>query len=120
MTPLVGKSPVNLDDVRVEREYATSKDGTKIPVNILVPKRVELDGKAPCLVTGYGGYNISLPPAFNPARRVLFDHGMVVAVVNLRGGSEFGEEWHDAGRLTREQRVCGESSAAFRRFAARK
>ncbi|HKA08673.1 MAG TPA: prolyl oligopeptidase family serine peptidase [Gemmataceae bacterium] len=119
-TPLVGKPPVNLDDVRVEREYATSKDGTKIPVNILVPKRVELDGKAPCLVTGYGGYNISLPPAFNPARRVLFDHGMVVAVVNLRGGSEFGEEWHDAGRLTRKQNVFDDFTAACKHLLDRK
>src|SRR5262245_40822621 len=111
MTPLVGKSPVNLDDVRVEREYATSKDGTKVPVNILIPKGVELDGKAPCLVTGYGGYNISLPPSFNPTRRVLFDHGMVVAIVNLRGGGEYGEEWHDAGRLTRKQNVFDDFAA---------
>src|SRR5262245_65726417 len=105
MTPLVGKSPVNLDDVRVEREYATSKDGTKVPVNILIPKGVELDGKAPCLVTGYGGYNISLPPSFNPARRVLFDHGMVVAIVTLRVGGAYGDGRHDASRLTRKLNV---------------
>jgi len=120
LTPLVGKPPVNLDDVRVERDYATSKDGTKVPVNILIPKVVELDGKAPCLVTGYGGYNISIPPAFNPASRVLFDHGMVVAVVNLRGGSEFGEEWHDAGRLTRKQNVFDDFAAACQHLIDRK
>src|SRR5204863_9891884 len=119
-TPLNEKSSVRFDDIRVEREFATSKDGTKVPVSILIPKGVERDGKAPCLVTGYGGYAISLEPRFNPAWRVLFDHGMVIAVANLRGGSEFGEEWHDAGRLTRKQNVFDDFAAACRHMIERK
>jgi prolyl oligopeptidase len=119
-TPLIGKLPVSFDDIRVEREFATSKDGTKIPVNILIPKGVERDGKAPCLVTGYGGYAISIQPGFNPAWRVLFDRGMVVAVANLRGGAEFGEAWHEAGRLTRKQNVFDDFAAACQHLIDRK
>jgi prolyl oligopeptidase len=111
-TPLNEKPPVSLDDVRVEREFATSKDGTKVPVNILIPKGVERDGKAPCLVSGYGGFNISIEPGFNPAFRVLFDHGMIVAIANLRGGAEFGEQWHEAGRLTHKQNVFDDFAGA--------
>jgi prolyl oligopeptidase len=119
-TPLDEKPPVSLEDVRVEREFATSKDGTKVPVNILIPKGVERDGQAPCLVTGYGGYAISIEPAFNPAWRVLFDRGIVVAVANLRGGAEFGDEWHEAGRLTRKQNVFDDFAAACRHMIDRK
>jgi prolyl oligopeptidase len=119
-TPLNEKPPVSLADIRVEREFATSTDGTKVPVNILIPKGVERDGKAPCLVSGYGGFNISIEPGFNPAFRVLFDHGMIVAIANLRGGAEFGEEWHDAGRLTRKQNVFDDFAAACQHMIDRK
>jgi prolyl oligopeptidase len=119
-TPLIEKPPVGLDDVRVEREFATSKDGTLVPVNVLIPKGVERDGKAPCVVTGYGGYAISIQPNFNPAWRVLSDRGMVVAVANLRGGAEYGDEWHDAGRLTRKQNVFDDFAAACRHMIDRK
>jgi prolyl oligopeptidase len=119
-TPLNEKPPVSLNDIRVEREFATSKDGTKVPVNILIPKGVERDGKSPCLVSGYGGFNISIEPGFNPAFRVLFDHGMIVAIANLRGGAEFGEEWHDAGRLTRKQNVFDDFAAACQHMIDRK
>jgi prolyl oligopeptidase len=119
-TPLNEKPPVSLEDIRVEREFATSKDGTKVPVNILIPKGVELDGKAPCLVTGYGGYAISNEPGFAATRRILFDHGMIVAISNLRGGAEFGDEWHDAGRLTRKQNVFDDFAAACQLMIDRK
>jgi prolyl oligopeptidase len=118
-TPLNEKPPVGLEDVRVEREFAISKDGTRVPVNVLIPKGVERDGKAPCLMTGYGGFNISIQPGFNAARRVLFDRGMIVAVVNLRGGAEFGDDWHDAGRLTRKQNVFDDFAAAARHLIDR-
>jgi prolyl oligopeptidase len=119
-TPLNGKPPVTFDDVRVEREYATSKDGTKVPVNILLPKGVERDGKAPCLVTGYGGFGISIEPHVSSTWRVLLDHGMVLAVANLRGGAEFGEAWHEAGRMTRKQSVFDDFAAACRHLIDRK
>jgi prolyl oligopeptidase len=119
-TPLNQKPPIRLDDIRVEREFATSKDGAKVPVTVLIPKGVERDGKAPCLVTGYGGFNISIEPGFNPACRVLFDHGMVVAIANLRGGAEFGEQWHEAGRLTHKQNVFDDFAAACQHMIDRK
>jgi prolyl oligopeptidase len=118
--PLTSPPPVEFSDVRVEREFAVSKDGTKVPVNILIPKGAKLDGTNPCLVTGYGGYNISLEPSFNPQWRVLFDHGFVVAVANLRGGGEFGEEWHRAGMLTSKQNVFDDFTAALKHLIDRR
>jgi prolyl oligopeptidase len=113
-TQLIGDPPVSLADVRVERKFAVSKDGTKVPVNILIPKGAKLDGKNPCLLTGYGGYGISVEPGFSSVRRILFDHGFVVAVANLRGGSEYGEAWHHAGRLTEKQNVFDDFAAAMK------
>jgi prolyl oligopeptidase len=105
--------PVELGDVSVVRELATSKDGTKVPVNILVPKGAKRDGTNPCLVTGYGGFGFSEQPGFNAAWRVLFDHGFVVAVANLRGGGEFGEAWHRAGNRTNKQNVFDDFAAVL-------
>ena len=104
-TALQMTSPANFDDIEVVREFATSKDGTKIPINILRKKGIKLDGQNPTELTGYGGYSISLTPHFNPALRLWFDAGGVYAIANLRGGGEFGEEWHRAGNLTRKQTV---------------
>lgn len=113
-TKLVAEPPVSLADVRVERKFAVSKDGTKVPVNILIPKDAKLDGTNPCLLTGYGGYGISIPPAFGAIRRILFDRGFIVAVANLRGGAEYGEEWHHAGRLTEKQNVFDDFAACMK------
>ncbi|MGO8838561.1 MAG: prolyl oligopeptidase family serine peptidase [Limisphaerales bacterium] len=104
-TALRMTSPANFDDIEVVREYATSKDGTKIPISILRKKGIQLDGRTPTLLTGYGGYGICLTPAFSSTRRIWFDAGGVYAVANLRGGGEFGEDWHLAGNLTHKQHV---------------
>jgi prolyl oligopeptidase len=117
--PLNSPSPVSFADVRVVREFATSKDGTRVPVNILIPRGAKRDGTNPCLVTGYGGYAISIVPHSRPNWRVLFDHGFVVAVANLRGGSEFGEEWHRAGNLTHKQNVFDDFAAVLRHMTER-
>src|SRR5262249_50371266 len=101
--PLTAPPPVNLDDVEVVREFATSKDGTKVPVNIMIPKGTKLDGSNPCIVTGYGGYGVNRVPSFSPERRILFDRGFIVAEVNLRGGGEYGEAWHRARAPTAKQ-----------------
>lgn len=98
-------SPVNFDDIEVVREFATSKDGAKIPISILRKKDIKLNGSNPTLLTGYGGYGICLTPAFSSLRRVWFDAGGVYVVANLRGGGEYGEDWHLAGNLTRKQNV---------------
>lgn len=110
-TALAGTSPADFSDMEVVREFATSKDGTKIPMNIIRRKGIKLDGNNPTLLYGYGGYGISLSPNFNVARRIWFDAGGVYVVANLRGGGEFGEEWHKAGNLTKKQNVFDDFAA---------
>lgn len=105
--------PVSFDDAEVRREFATSKDGTKVPVNLIFPKGTKLDGKNPCIITGYGGYGVSLTPRANSLNRILLDHGFVVGVANIRGGGEYGEEWHLEGNLTNKQNVFNDFAAVL-------
>lgn len=112
-TELKTSSPVALTDIRVTREFATSPDGTRVPVNILLPPQAERDGANPCLAYGYGGYGVNLAPSFNPLRRILMDHGVIFVVANLRGGGEFGEAWHQEGSLTRKQNVFDDFAAVL-------
>jgi prolyl oligopeptidase len=119
-TALSTKPVVDLSKLRVVREMALSKDGTKVPVNIILPEGAELDGASPCLVTGYGGYGVSLQPSYQAVQSVLLDQGVIVAVANLRGGGEFGEEWHLQGNLTKKQNVFDDFAAAVRHMIDRK
>jgi len=111
-TALQSTSPVSFADIEVRREFATSKDGTKIPLNILSRKGMKRDGNNPTLLYAYGGYGISMSPNFDFTRRLWFDRGGVYVVANIRGGSEFGEEWHKAGNLTKKQNVFDDFAAA--------
>jgi len=111
-TALVNTSPVSFTDIEVTREFATSKDGTKVPLNIVAKKGTKLDGNNPTLLYGYGGYGISMSPSFDFTRRLWFDRGGVYVVANVRGGGEFGEEWHKAGNLTKKQNVFDDFAAA--------
>jgi prolyl oligopeptidase len=105
-TALFETSAVNYDDAEVVRDFAVSKDGTRIPLNIIRRKGIQLDGTHPALLTGYGGYGISTKPGFlGPFTRIWLDQGGVFVETNLRGGAEYGEEWHLAGNLTRKQNV---------------
>ncbi len=104
-TALEGDQPADFRDIEVLREFASSKDGTRVPMTILRRRGTLLDGQTPTILTGYGGYGISVAPEFNFTQRVWFDQGGMVVVANLRGGGEFGEEWHRAGSLTRKQNV---------------
>jgi len=104
-TALVVSSEANFNDTEVVREFATSKDGTRVPLNIIRRKGLRLDGHNPTILTGYGGFGISLTPSFDAARRVWLDRGGVVVVANLRGGGEYGEQWHLGGNLTHKQNV---------------
>ncbi|MEM8608577.1 MAG: prolyl oligopeptidase family serine peptidase [Myxococcota bacterium] len=104
-TALASKSPVDLSTVEVVREFAISKDGTKVPVNILLPKGADRSSPSPTVAYGYGGYGLSLEPWFNPILAVLLEQGVVFAVANLRGGGEYGETWHREGNLTKKQNV---------------
>ncbi len=111
-TALRSTSPVSFADIEVAREFATSKDGTKIPLNIIFRKGMRRDGQNPTLLYGYGGYGISMAPNFDFTRRLWFDRGGVYVVANIRGGGEFGEEWHKAGNLTKKQNVFDDFAAA--------
>jgi prolyl oligopeptidase len=113
-TALAVKAPVNFSDCEVIRELATSKDGTKVPVNIIRKKGLKLDGSHPCLVTGYGGYGVNITPSFSSADRVLVEQGFVLAEANIRGGGEFGEAWHRQGSLTKKQNVFDDFAAAVK------
>jgi prolyl oligopeptidase len=118
-TALATPSPVEFNDIKVVREFATSKDGTKVPLSILMPKSAQLNGSNPCLVTGYGGYGISISPSFDATSRVLFDQGIISVVANLRGGSEYGEDWHLAGNLTKKQNVFDDFAAVLKHLIDR-
>jgi prolyl oligopeptidase len=105
-TTLFETSPANFNDAEVVREFATSKDGTRIPLNIIRKKRTRLDGSNPVLLTGYGGFGISTKPSFQGVKaRIWLDHGGIFAEANIRGGAEYGEQWHHAGNLTHKQNV---------------
>jgi prolyl oligopeptidase len=119
-TALCMTSPASFDDIEVVREFAISRDGTKIPLSILRKKGIKLDGRNPVLLTGYGGYGVSLAPAFSSTRRIWFDAGGVYAVANLRGGGEFGENWHKAGNLTHKQNVFDDFIACAEHLIRRK
>ena len=111
-TALRSTSPVSFADIEVTREFATSKDGAKIPVNIVFRKGMKRDGQNPTLLYGYGGYGLSMAPNFDFTRRLWFDRGGVYVVANIRGGGEFGEEWHKTGNLTKKQNVFDDFAAA--------
>lgn len=92
--------------------FYNSKDGTKIPMFIVHKKGLKLDGKNPVLLYGYGGFNISLTPAFNVGRLIWLEQGGIYAMMNLRGGGEYGEDWHKAGTLMQKQNVFDDCIAA--------
>jgi prolyl oligopeptidase len=120
-TALFETSPAKFEDAEVVREFAVSKDGTRVPVNIVRRKGTQLDGKNPTLLVGYGGYGVNLNPHFLGAfGRVWLDQAGVYVIANLRGGAEYGEEWHRAGNLTRKQNVFDDFIACGQRLIERK
>ncbi|HUC84086.1 MAG TPA: prolyl oligopeptidase family serine peptidase, partial [Candidatus Acidoferrales bacterium] len=112
-TELAVHGAVKFDDAEVVRAFATSKDGTKVPMSIVRKKGLKLDGRTPTLLYGYGGYGVSLEPHFLGASvRLWLDGGGVYAEANIRGGAEFGQKWHDQGRLRNKQNVFDDFAAA--------
>ncbi|HEY2662617.1 MAG TPA: prolyl oligopeptidase family serine peptidase [Caulobacteraceae bacterium] len=110
---LGGQSPIDFSDAEVVRAFATSKDGTKVPLNIVRRRGLALNGQTPTLLYGYGGYGLSMSPSFLGAmRRLWLDSGGVYVVANIRGGSEYGERWHSQGALTNKQNVFDDFAAA--------
>ena len=104
--------PVNPDDFEVQQVRYTSKDGTEVPMFLVHKKGLELNGKNPTLLYGYGGFRSSQTPGFSSSAAVFASKGGVWAVANLRGGGEFGEEWHQAGMLERKQNTFDDFIAA--------
>ncbi|MDQ3025139.1 MAG: prolyl oligopeptidase family serine peptidase [Pseudomonadota bacterium] len=102
-TALAGEPTVSFADAEVVREMVVSKDGTRVPINILMKKGTKRDGTNPVLLSGYGTYGLSMRPWFSLANRVWLDHGGVYVLANLRGGGEFGEAWHLAANVARKQ-----------------
>ena len=106
------EAPVDSDRFAVKQVFYPSADGRRISMFIVHPKGLELDGSHPALLYGYGGFNISLTPRFSPSRVVWLERGGVYAEANLRGGGEYGEEWHRAGMLDNKQKVFDDFIAA--------
>jgi prolyl oligopeptidase len=102
-TALRTTTPIDLSGYEVSSEFATSRDGTRVPLNVITAPGTPRDGTAPAVLTAYGGYGISLVPRFDPELLLWLEQGGVYVVANIRGGGEFGEEWHHAGRLATKQ-----------------
>ncbi|MFR9718160.1 prolyl oligopeptidase family serine peptidase [Aeromonas diversa] len=106
------KTRFSPDDYVSEQVFYRSKDGTRVPMIVSHRKGLKLDGKAPTILYGYGGFNVSLTPAFSVAIAVWMEMGGVYAVANLRGGGEYGKAWHEGGIQTRKQNVFDDFIAA--------
>jgi prolyl oligopeptidase len=96
----------------VQQEWYRSKDGTRVPMFLVHKKGLKREGDNPTLLTGYGGFNVSLTPEFDSDVYLWLEHGGIYAVANLRGGAEFGEDWHRAGMLDKKQNVFDDMIAA--------
>ncbi len=112
--------PVSLEEFVVVRRFAISKDRTKIPLNIIHRKGLALDGSHPVILTGYGGYDASLTPRYLAPLVPLLQRGVVIAEANLRGGGEYGEDWHAQGKLTKKQNVFDDFAACAKYLVDRK
>jgi prolyl oligopeptidase len=102
-TALTTTSPIDLFGYQVTREFAVSRDGTRVPMNVIAAPGTPRDGTASALLTAYGGYGISMVPRFHPETLLWLEQGGVLVVANIRGGGEYGQEWHHAGRLATKQ-----------------
>jgi prolyl oligopeptidase len=103
---------LRLDDIVTEQVFFPSKDGTRVPMFLTYKKGIKKDGNNPVLLYGYGGFNIPMTPGFSVSNAFFVEQGGIYAVVNLRGGSEYGEPWHEAGMLLKKQNVFDDFIAA--------
>ena len=104
--------PADLDALVSKQIFFSSKDGTRVPMTLIYKEGLQLDGSHPLLLYGYGGFNISLQPGFSASRIALIEQGFIYVVVNLRGGGEYGENWHEQGMLLNKQNVFDDFCAA--------
>jgi prolyl oligopeptidase len=113
-------APIDASSYRVEQVWFNSKDGTRVPMFLVSKKGLKRDGKNPTLLSGYGGFNVGRTPAFKRELYVWLEHGGIYADATLRGGNEFGEEWHRAGMLDKKQNVFDDFAAAAEYLIAQK
>ncbi len=106
------EAKIDANNYQTVQSFFTSKDGTKVPMFITYKKGLQLNGNNPVLLYGYGGFNIPLTPAFSISNAFFLEEGGVSVIVNLRGGSEYGEAWHKAGMLHNKQTVFDDFIAA--------
>ena len=106
------------DDFVTEHTFVTSEDGTRVPLFLTRRRDVQPDGNVPTLLYGYGGFQIPIGPTFKPEWLAWVERGGLLAVASLRGGSEYGSAWHDAGRLANKQRVFDDFTACLRWLAS--
>jgi prolyl oligopeptidase len=111
---------LDTNEYETKQVFYTSKDGTRVPMFLTHRKGLVLDGNNPTLMYGYGGFQIATTPGFNSLRIALLEQGFVYASVNMRGGSEYGEAWHDAGTKTKKQNVFDDFIAAAEWLIANK
>jgi prolyl oligopeptidase len=111
---------INPLDYSVKQEWFKSKDGTRVPMFVVYRKGLQKNGHNPALLTGYGGFNVSLTPTFSRTAYLWMEHGGIYAVANLRGGAEFGEDWHRAGMLDKKQNVFDDMIAAAEHLISEK
>lgn len=111
--------PVDSGAFAVEQVWYVSADGTRVPMFVAHRRDLRLDGRAPALLTAYGGFNLNQQPTFNRFAVVWMEQGGVFALPNIRGGGEFGEDWHRAGMLAHKQNVFDDFTAAARWLIAR-
>jgi prolyl oligopeptidase len=119
-TRLGSKSTVDYSGIVIERIEAISKDGTHVPMSILHRKGIRLDGTNPTLLYGYGGYGVNRTPNFSATRMVWLEQGGIYAEANIRGGGEFGDQWHTSGHLTTKQNVFDDFAASAQALIDRK
>ena len=117
-TALDTTTPLDFSGFEVRRVFATSDDGTEVPVNLIARIGALDAGPAPAMLTAYGGYGISLKPWFMPGSLLWLEQGAVLAVANIRGGGEYGEEWHHAGRLLTKQNCFDDFAACARHLVS--
>jgi len=106
------KIAFNADAFETRQEFYTSNDGTRVPMFIVMKKGMDMNGKNPALLYGYGGFNVSLNPFFSASLVPWLEQGGIFAVASLRGGSEYGEKWHEAGMFEKKQNVFDDFIAA--------
>jgi oligopeptidase B len=103
-----------------ERIFATSPDGTKVPISLVYRKGVKRDGKTPMLLYGYGSYGITMEPAFSSERLSLLDRGFIFAIAHIRGGAEMGRQWHDDGKMLKKKNTFTDFIACAEHLLAEK